>query len=221
MKTFESKKELEKALCDQLINDLSVALKEKNSATLLLSGGSTPLGLYELLSNQLIDWSKITVGLVDERFVSNTSDFSNEKLLISTLFNNKAKESVFIPMIYDLKDRLENLLEVQKAYSIFRNPDVVLLGMGEDGHTASIFPSDLNSELSFETTDIIVSTDAPKEPVQRISCSPTLLDTAKNCYLMITGLKKKLILETADELKLPIGHFIPRLKEIYYTEKEL
>jgi 6-phosphogluconolactonase len=221
MKTFESKKELEKALCDQLINDLSVAIKEKNSATLLLSGGSTPLGLYQLLSNQLIDWSKVTVGLVDERFVSNTSDFSNEKLVLSTLFNNKAKECIFIPMIYDLNDRLENLKKVQTAYSIFKDPDVVLLGMGEDGHTASIFPFDLNSELAFETTDFIVSTEAPKEPIQRISCSPTLLDTAKNCYLMITGIKKKLVLETALDLKLPIGYFIPALKEIYYTENEL
>jgi 6-phosphogluconolactonase len=221
MKTFESKKDLEKALCDQLINDLSVAIKEKNSATLLLSGGSTPLGLYQLLSDQLIDWSKVTVGLVDERFVSKTNDFSNEKLLFSTLFSNKAKESVFIPMIYDLNNRLENLKKVQTAYSIFKDPDVVLLGMGEDGHTASIFPFDLNSELSFETTDIIVSTQAPKEPIQRISCSPTLLNTTKNCYLMITGLKKKMILETAVDLKLPIGHFIPRIKEIYYTEKEL
>ena len=129
MKTFESKKELEKALCDQLINDLSVAIKEKNSATLLLSGGSTPLGLYQLLSNLLIDWSKVTVGLVDERFVSNTSDFSNEKLVLSTLFNNKVKECIFIPMIYDLNDRLENLKKVQTAYSIFKDPDVVLLGM--------------------------------------------------------------------------------------------
>ncbi len=219
MKTFQSKKELEIALSNQILNDLSVSIANKNKATLLLSGGSTPKGVYELLSEGNLDWSKITVGLVDERFVSNTSTFSNEKLLRQTLFQNNAIESAFIPMVQYLDDKIKNIKLLEQSYQVFKNADVILLGMGEDGHTASLFPNDLNSELAFETSDLVVITNAPTEPSCRISCSPVLLDSAQNSYLMITGAKKKLILDTSVEKKLPMGHFLPQLKEIYYSEK--
>jgi len=221
MNTFESKNKLDLALFNQIITDLSEAITTKNSATILLSGGSTPKGLLKLLSNGNIDWSKVTVGLVDERFVPASSDSSNEKLLRDSFLKNKAKKSTFIPMVNQINSQLENLQNVERAYSVFKTCDVIVIGMGEDGHTASLFPNDLNSELAFKTIDLVVSTNAPKMPILRISCSPFLLNSASNLYLMITGRKKKMILDKAIELKLPIGGFIPRIKEIYYTENEI
>ena len=221
MNTFESKNKLDLALFNQIITDLSDAIITKNCATILLSGGSTPKGLLKLLSNGNIDWSKVTVGLVDERFVPASSDSSNEKLLRDSFLKNKAKKSNFIPMVHQINNQLENLKNVERAYSVFKTCDVIVLGMCEDGHTASLFPNDLKSELAFETIDLVVSTNAPKMPILRISCSPFLLNSASNLYLMITGRKKKMILDKAIELKLPIGGFIPRIKEIYYTENEI
>jgi 6-phosphogluconolactonase len=124
-------------------------------------------------------------------------------------------------MVFQINNVLENLKSIERAYSVFKTCDVIVLGMGEDGHTASLFPNDLNSELAFETTDLVVLTNAPKMPIHRISCSPFLLNSASNLYLMITGRKKKLILDKAIELNLPLGEFIPQIKEIYYTDKEL
>ena len=173
------------------------------------------------MSNGNIDWSKVTVGLVDERFVPASSDSSNEKLLRDSFLKNKAKKSNFIPMVHQINNQLEKLKNVERAYSVFKTCDVIVLGMGEDGHTASLFPNDLKSELAFATIDLVVSTNAPKMPILRISCSPFLLNSASNLYLMITGRKKKMILDKAIELKLPIGGFIPRIKEIYYTENEI
>lgn len=221
MNIFESKNELDLALFNRIMSDLSHAITTKNYATLLLSGGSTPKGLLKLLSNGNIDWSKVTVGLVDERFVPASSDSSNEKLLRDSFLINKAKKSTFIPMVFQINNVIENLQDVERAYSVFKTCDVIILGMGEDGHTASLFPDDLNSELAFETSDLVVSTNAPKMPILRISCSPFLLNSTSNLYLMITGRKKKMILDKAIELKLPLGEFIPRIKEIYYTDKEL
>ena len=145
MITFDSKAQLEKALATQIASDLSSAIQQKGSATLLLSGGNTPSGVYRLLSIFDIDWSKVFIGLVDERFVAADSPFSNYKLLNETIAANSAKNVVIHPMVVDADNYEENLKKSEAVYRIFTEPDVCLLGMGPDGHTASIFPNDFAS----------------------------------------------------------------------------
>lgn len=218
MITFDSKAQLEKALATQIASDLSSAIQQKGSATLLLSGGSTPSGVYRLLSTFDIDWSKVFIGLVDERFVAADSPFSNYKLLNETIAANSAKNVVIHPMVVDVDNYEENLKKSEAVYRIFTEPDVCLLGMGPDGHTASIFPNDFASEqANFDERSLLSNTNAPSEPTQRITFNGPVLRRTKSLYLMFTGAQKKDIFNNSTDLNLPIGQFKEALKATYYT----
>jgi 6-phosphogluconolactonase len=215
---FESKKALEQALATAMANALRSAINEKGAATLLLSGGSTPSGVYALLSEQDLPWEKVSVGLVDERFVGPTSPYSNFKLIGETLLQNHAQAATLLPMVLDEVNYIENLQKIAATYRIFTDTDVCLLGMGPDGHTASIFPNDSASSQANTATDSLVSnTTAPAEPTQRITCNGPLLRRSKHLFLMITGAQKKDILTQSEQLQLPIASFKTALTETYYT----
>ena len=219
MISFETKQDLELRLCSDIARYLSEAIQKKGNATLLLSGGSTPGGVYRLLSDTDLDWSNVTVGLVDERYVGPDSEFSNHLLLNNTLFQNKAQNASFEPMVSNLADYIKNEQEIEAAYRIFTEPDVVLLGMGPDGHTASIFPNDPASlkALDLQSTRLILNTNAPAHPTQRITCSAALLCRAKHLLLMLTGEQKLEVFEHAEKLKLPIAAFQNHIQKTYYT----
>jgi 6-phosphogluconolactonase len=215
---FTSKSELEIALCQQIAQDLRVSIELKGSATLLLSGGSTPSGVYRLLSEENLDWTKVHVGLVDERFVTADSPFSNFKLLQETLGQNAAKNVAIYPMVLNASDYDQNLKEIEVAYRIFTDPDICLLGMGPDGHTASIFPNDDASQNANSNKSTLLSnTNAPTEPNLRITFNGPVLRRTKHLYLMITGAQKKAIFEASEQQQLPIAAFKKALTHIFYT----
>jgi 6-phosphogluconolactonase len=215
---FASKAALEEALAAAIANALKAAIDAKGAATLLLSGGSTPSGVYALLSAQDLPWQKVTVGLVDERFVGPTSPYSNFKLIGETLLQNHAKVATLLTMVMDETDYKRNLQKVAATYRIFTDTDVCLLGMGPDGHTASIFPNDTASSHANTAIDsILYNTTAPTTPTQRITCNGPLLRRSKHLFLMITGAQKKEILAQSEQLQLPIATFKSALTETYYT----
>ncbi|MDP4738852.1 MAG: 6-phosphogluconolactonase [Crocinitomicaceae bacterium] len=215
---FESKAVLEQALAQAITTALKDAIAAKGEATLLLSGGSTPSGVYALLSQMELPWQQVTVGLVDERFVGPTSPYSNFKLIGETLLQNKAKAATLVPMVSNESDYEENLRQIEDTYRIFTDTDVCLLGMGPDGHTASIFPNDPASvAANLESTCLLSNTNAPATPTQRITCNGPLLRRSKHLFLMITGTQKKEILEQSEQLQLPIAAFKSALTETYYT----
>jgi 6-phosphogluconolactonase len=208
--TFLTKEELEEQLAIEIANKLTQELKAKDKATLLVSGGSTPTQLYQKLSRQIIDWSKITIGLVDERYVPNTSDFSNEKLVKHNLIINNAASAKFLPMVVDENNLIGNVDKVASTYALFANPTVVILGMGGDGHTASLFPNDKPSEDNLRSADIkpyVIQTNAPNEPKIRITCSKNLILSAANIYLMIIGQEKLNVLNESKIKQYPIAQF--------------
>lgn len=215
---FESKLALEQALCKQISADLALAISQFDQATLLLSGGSTPSGVYRLLSNESLDWTKVHIGLVDERFVDAKSPFSNFKLLRESIGQNAAQNAPIYPLVLETEDYQKNLEKVEDTYRIFTEPDVVLLGMGPDGHTASIFPNDTASDLAnFNEAQLLSNTTAPSDPKQRITINGPILRRANNLYLMITGTQKRLIFETSEQHHLPIAAFKTALTETYFT----
>ena len=164
MRLHASKEELEDALLQDIKFIISEDIIKFGKAKLLLSGGSTPSGLYRKLSSTQLDWSKVIVGLVDERFVENSSDFSNEKLVKTCFLINEAKNATFIPMIFSADDEALNLLRTNESYTIFNNASVIILGMGEDGHTASLFPNDSDSNKAMNSDQNIFFTNSPSNP---------------------------------------------------------
>lgn len=218
IKIFPTKEFLEDALLEEIKLKLREAISKLGIAKILLSGGSTPSGLYKKLSSIKLDWSKVIVGLVDERFVENTSDYSNEKLIKESLLINNAKNATFVPMINSISNEKENLITTNESYTIFNDASVIILGMGEDGHTASLFPNDSDSIKAMDSEQNIFFTNSPSIPTRRITCTPKLLLSSKNIFLMLTGENKKEVLFSAAKNKLPISHFIGSITAIYYSK---
>lgn len=218
MKHFETKDILEDSLADELLIVLGEAIEKYGNATLLVSGGSTPKGLFKKLSERKFQWKKMTIGLVDERFVTNSSEYSNEKLIRETLLKNEASEATLIPMVFDDSNEEKNTVLVRNAYNKFDRLDVVILGMGDDGHTASIFPNDPESEIALKTKEIIVSTKAPNYPTHRITCSIDFLKRANRTFLFITGETKFQVLKDSNDKNYPIALFYNQNTDIYYSK---
>ncbi|WP_100657085.1 6-phosphogluconolactonase [Alteromonas flava] len=179
---------------------LSDAINAKGNASLVVSGGSTPLPLFQSLSQSSIDWSKVTVSLADERWVDNTHNDSNEKLVRENLLVEHAASANFFALktAHSTAFEAEQSLE-QSADQPARPFDVLILGMGEDAHTASLFPCcaqlaaglDLNSGRSF------IATEPTTAPHQRMSYTLPALVSAQNVFLHLTGDKKLAVLNDA------------------------
>jgi 6-phosphogluconolactonase len=205
---FSSKNELDIALAKSIVADVKIAIEKKGSAYLLFSGGSTPKGLFQKLASELLDWNQITIGLVDERMVAEDSEFSNAAMLKNLLINEIAgdKKPHFLPLVYRTDDDEMNLKTATEHLNLIGLPDVVVLGMGNDGHFASLFPRDPASEQSLRqiNSDALLYTKAPQFPHSRISHSWAYLRQAGKLYLHITGNEKKDLIRNQHKGKLPI-----------------
>jgi len=223
MKTqeFNTVVQLNNELVNQFIQWINQAIADYGQARILLSGGSTPISFYNLLEKKEMDWTKISIGLVDERYVDQSSDFSNETLIHQTLLQNHLKETKVVPMVQFKDDTEKNLVAINEGYSSFiERTDIVLLGMGDDGHTASLFPNDVASkELLKSNQKGIFYTSAPNHPKDRITCSPAILEAATHCVLLLHGSKKREVLQKSEDQNLPIARFINRPNfQLYYSK---
>lgn len=217
-----SKEETESALIVAFSRIILEAIEEHGTAHILLSGGGTPKNLYARLSQEDLPWNKVVIGLVDERFVPQDHEKNNGLLIQQHLLQNEAKQAMFIPMIYDANDLNVNLEEAIKQYKLFENRlDIVLLGMGSDGHTASLFPNDASSNkgLQDDFEQILLNTEADVAPFLRVSCSKKMLLGARNLFLFITGEEKIQVLKNADSESLPIASFMQTntILNVYYN----
>ncbi|WP_343637774.1 6-phosphogluconolactonase [Fluviicola sp.] len=217
---FDQKSDLIQQVTQSILEDIRHYVNVFGDARILLSGGSTPGPVYKELDTHISNL-QVIIGLVDERYVAFESEYSNERLIrecFPQLMNVSGKLK---GMVYDLNDEHANIGRVAEEYRIFsERTDIVLLGMGEDGHFASIFPNDPASELALqESNQSIRSTRAPNYPNQRITWDLKSLCQARTAYLVITG-EKKLDLLLDSTLNLPIHHLLqanPELK-IYHSK---
>jgi 6-phosphogluconolactonase len=220
IESFNSMEKLESELTQRIVTTLKKAVEDKNKAKLLLSGGNTPKGVYTKLSHTDIEWEKVHIGLVDERFVSNNSEFSNEKMIREVLIQNKAVKAKLTGMVFE-SDYIKNVEAARLKYQDFRDSDLVILGMGNDGHTASIFPNDnLSEKACSNTPPTLINTNAPEHPTRRITLNKTFICEANEVILMITGNKKGLVFENSVQQNYPIRHFIHKINSVYYTNNQ-
>lgn len=226
---FANAAELEAALADKITQQLNIALGKTGRASIAVSGGSTPKALFQLLSMADIDWQNIDVSLVDERWVATDSDQSNEKMLRQQLLINYASKANFIGMKSAVDDIEAGVIEYNaKLKDKIKQPfDILLLGMGNDGHTASWFPdaAEIEQALNPDGQSATLATRPRSQPMPRISLSFACVAQAKNITLHITGAEKRKVLENGlsdqQENLLPIHQTLLQLEQavdIYWAD---
>ena len=217
---------LEKELAILVSSKLANSIKERGFATLLVSGGSTPIQLFHELSNIDINWSNVNVIPVDERFLPNEHPDQNGTLIRNCLLINKASSANFYPLILNSTDPELNLSALESSIKKIIQPfTVVILGMGTDGHTASLFPcsEELEEGLDLNSNNDLIITNPTTAPYQRISFTRKALLNTENLYLHCYGEEKKKILDNLDsntEKTYPIKAFIQQTStkpEIFWT----
>ena len=226
-KEHNTRNELDNRLAIKIVNILEQAIKDKGSASLAVSGGSTPKGLFKQLSSMDLAWNKVTITLADERWVSLDSDASNTRLVHENLLQDKAAAAKFFHLKQGDKLTGETLADLNLAAKNTILPlDILILGMGEDGHTASLFPcsEQIKEGLDPENENSLLSVEPTTAPHQRISFSFASLALSKNIILHLCGESKKQVVEKAidgkDSFEMPIRAFLhhPSLNtQIYWA----
>lgn len=198
--SFPSSEALAEALAAKVADVLESGLAERGSATLAVSGGSTPARFFDELSKRQLDWKNVVVTLVDERFVPPTSDRSNERLVRERLLQNEARLARFLPLYSDAAspDEAAGLADAGLAL-LGLTLDAVVLGMGTDGHTASFFPDAANLDALLDTGQPrrVVAAHSPSAGEPRLTLTLPVLTGARFLALHIEGQEKKAVLEAA------------------------
>ncbi|MBD8553421.1 6-phosphogluconolactonase [Rhizobium sp. CFBP 8762] len=217
LKTFGNSNKLANALADEVASALSSAIAARGQASLAVSGGSTPKAFFKALSNHDLDWGKVTVTLVDERYVPADNERSNHLLVAQNLLQNKAAVAEFVPLYYPAASVDEGAAIATRETAKIPTPfDVAILGMGGDGHTASFFPGGdhLAQALDASGSRGIISMKAEGAGEPRLTFTFSSLSDARLLVLHIEGESKKQVLEKAqapgDETEMPIRAVLRR-----------
>jgi 6-phosphogluconolactonase len=209
----------------QNINEVLVeTIKKRGRASIAVSGGSTPIPLFEALSRLNLDWGKVDLTLVDDRWVESDNKDSNELLVRTHLIKNKAVKVNFVPLKNNSSNAEKGQISSEKALKNFTLPfDVVVLGMGTDGHTASLFPcsEEIKLAMDLNNDDCLVATTPTSAPYERLSLTAKAIIDAKNVFLHLNGSSKLHALEeamnTKDAYKMPIYAFLEDGLDIYWS----
>jgi 6-phosphogluconolactonase len=203
---FENRAEMIAALQTECETALRSAIENRGEATFMVSGGSTPEPLYKALSNADLDWESVYVALVDERWVDFDHDKSNEAFTVKHLIQNKAAAANLIGMKNSAETAAEGLADCEAAYQQLAQPfDITILGMGSDGHTASLFPhaQGLGEALNPDSDNLCAAITAKQSEVtgaiiERMTLSLAGLLRSKSLVLLITGEEKLAVLRAAQ-----------------------
>ena len=196
-------KNISQTIFDKLEKDLC----ENGQSTFIVSGGSSPVQIFKDLSAMQAKWSDINISLVDDRVVDTNHDDSNEKLVNNVLIKDEAKDANFISLCNQSKD----LLNLKRPFGI------MLLGMGEDGHFASLFPKliETNPEyFDLESDPEIFFTEPMGNPChRRVSMNLSMILESKDIFLLVSSEKKSEVLNQAKSDKsLPLHYLLNQSK---------
>lgn len=198
--TFASSADLAVALSGMVAERLRSAIDRRGKALIAVSGGTTPALFFRTLANEDLDWSKVTVTLVDERFVSMSSPRSNAALVAENLLQNRAAAARFAGLYRAAGAVEEAARQADEELQTLHWPlDVAVLGMGLDGHTASFFPDavELPALLDPVTSKTVMAVNAPSAGEPRLTLPLATLVNAGAIALHIEGSAKRGALEAA------------------------
>lgn len=205
----------EQSLAADIIALANSCIAEKNSFHIVLAGGETPRSVYTLLRHAVTDWAKWQVYFGDERCEPAHHKNRNDTMAFDAWLTHVAIPS---GQIHSIPAELPQQACVEQYTDILNNAghfDLVLLGLGEDGHTASLFPgNDWGTEAN--APDVLAVSNAPKAPAQRITLSARRLSAADHVWFLVRGDSKKEILrrwqdgEPSVREKLPASAIQPK-----------
>jgi 6-phosphogluconolactonase len=195
---FRDKQQLADALADAVAGNLKAGVASRGAASLAVSGGSTPARFFKALSERAdVPWDKVTVTLVDERWVDETSDRSNGRLVKANLLQGPAAAAAFVPL-YQGGTEPDTLAAGAAQMTVPRPFDAAILGMGNDGHTASFFPGGDSLAEALTAEGPVVALRAPGAGEPRVTLTLKVLLASKALYLHIEGEEKVETLRQAE-----------------------
>lgn len=201
LETYPDREMLMLGLADIIAGQLGDFLRRDGRATLSVPGGTTPGPIFDTLSGVDLDWANVAVVLNDERWVPESSDRSNARLLRQRLIRGRAAEARLIPLYAPAETPEEMLPTLEDGLRPHLPISVLLLGMGADMHTASLFPGAdrLDDALSPQAPILLpMRADAAGEP--RVTLTAPVLKAAFHTHILITGPEKRAALERAMTL---------------------
>ncbi|QTF91970.1 6-phosphogluconolactonase [Halomonas sp. BM-2019] len=209
-------------LAEAVAEALRADLSRQEHALLVVSGGSTPVPFFEALAACDLPWTRVQVTLADERWVAEDAADSNARLVREHLLQGAAAAATFVPLTTGHQTPEQGAEAVAKRIDGLAWPaSMVILGMGGDGHTASLFPDSQELALALATEASVVAVRTPSQPQPRITLSADRLHQARRHVLHITGGDKRAVLARAlagdDTRQLPIRAFLDCPLAVYWA----
>lgn len=201
VQAFADPESVDQALCARVCGLLKSALEVKELATLVVSGGSTPRGFLRSLARQPLPWARVLVTLADERWVSIDDPDSNERMVKECLVTPSGAQ--FLSLRGAEHEPGSAVLRLEEQLANLGQFDLVVLGMGDDGHTASLFPqaTNLAQLMALDCAQNCAQVDPVTAPYQRITMSLRRLLDSQQIILHVTGAAKRDLLQRAWAVK--------------------
>lgn len=223
---FADKTSWADATADKIADQLTDGIAQRNVASLIVPGGTTPQPIFERLNAMPLNWSRIQVGLTDERWIDPGHGDSNENLVRRTLLRGEARAVQFHSLFNGARRPSAGLKAAEASMATMARPfDVVLLGMGTDGHFASLFPGipQLAAGLDPGNPASCLAIDTPQSGYPRMSLTMSALLNAKLILIAIAGRPKRTIAAQAlaGKATTPIAALLAARKddlEILWTD---
>lgn len=222
---FDTPDEAGMALAESVSKHLAERLLIAPRASLVVSGGSTPLPFFAALREKPLDWARIDVVLADERWVPEDDEASNTRLVKQNLIQGPASEANYLSLKQPGETPSDGLAAAEAALADLHLPlDVLILGMGNDGHTASLFPDapELDQALNTESDAVVSPMTPPSQPQKRITLTLRALKQAGFTALHLKGDDKLETLQAAcsdiEKVRdMPIRAFLKPSLQIFWS----
>jgi len=219
---FSDRASAEQAIVVSIREQLLGAIEARKQATFGVCGGKTAKAIFPILTSMKIDWKKIHILLIDDRWVDPSADQSNEALIRQELLSGFATPAAFTPLKTAHSCPSDALATLERRLAPFPFPlDSVFVSMGTDGHIASLFPG---GRENLEDDATVVATTAIEEPIERISLSPRVLAAARHGTIAVLGEQKRQVFNQArksgDPMKYPVCHMLQphgNPREIFFS----
>ena len=199
---FDNREDAARAAADRISQALLRRLEAHGDASVVVSGGTSPAGVFAELANRTLAWSDVHVILSDERWVPAEHEDSNERLVRNTLLTGEAQEAILLPVYKAGITIEERCAELNDELRLAPFPFAcALLGMGEDGHFASLFPDagNLDEGLDVDSHHLCIPVNTAASPHSRVSLTLSALSRSDEILLLIFGDGKRAVYEAAKK----------------------